>query len=43
MLGVQDDFCIQLHEPKIDLIKWMIGLLIAQSALLAALFDALAR
>nr|VFJ74615.1 MAG: Protein of unknown function (DUF1640) [Candidatus Kentron sp. FM]VFK23394.1 MAG: Protein of unknown function (DUF1640) [Candidatus Kentron sp. FM] len=32
-----------LHELKIDLIKWMIGLLIAQTALLVALFDALAR
>nr|VFK39455.1 MAG: hypothetical protein BECKSD772F_GA0070984_10395 [Candidatus Kentron sp. SD]VFK43680.1 MAG: hypothetical protein BECKSD772E_GA0070983_10289 [Candidatus Kentron sp. SD] len=32
-----------LHELKIDLIKWMIGLLIAQTALLVALFDTLAR
>nr|VFJ87781.1 MAG: hypothetical protein BECKH772A_GA0070896_1000514 [Candidatus Kentron sp. H]VFJ89509.1 MAG: hypothetical protein BECKH772B_GA0070898_1000514 [Candidatus Kentron sp. H]VFJ96183.1 MAG: hypothetical protein BECKH772C_GA0070978_1000514 [Candidatus Kentron sp. H] len=30
-----------IHELKIDLIKWMVGLLIAQTALLVALFDML--
>lgn len=30
-----------IHELKIDLIKWMVGLLIAQTALLIALFDTL--
>jgi len=30
-----------IHELKIDLIKWMVGLLIAQTALLVALFNTL--
>lgn len=30
-----------IYELKIDLIKWMVGLLIAQTALLVALFNTL--